>query len=35
MQRIVIDQPYRFVPPRVSGLWRAMIRLWLPGFLKR
>lgn len=35
MQRIVIDQPYRFVPPRISPLWKSLIRLWLPGALRR
>jgi 1-acyl-sn-glycerol-3-phosphate acyltransferase len=35
MQRIVIDQPYEFVPPRWSRGWAGLIRLWLPGFLRR
>lgn len=35
MQRIVIDQPYQFVPPRYSRFWKAVIRLWLPGYLRR
>ena len=35
MQQIVIDQPYKFVPPQVNRLWLPLIRLWLPWSLRR
>lgn len=35
MQEIVIDRPYEFVPARVSRVWKSLIRLWMPGALKR
>jgi 1-acyl-sn-glycerol-3-phosphate acyltransferase len=35
MQRIVIDQPYRFVPPRFSRFWYGMIRRTVPGRLRK
>ena len=35
MQNIVIDQPYRFVPPHRGRFWCAIFGLWLPHYLKR
>jgi 1-acyl-sn-glycerol-3-phosphate acyltransferase len=35
MQNIIIDKPYRFVPPRGGWFWPALIQLWLPHHLKR
>jgi len=35
MQNIVIDQPYRFVPPRRGRFWYALFGLWLPRYLNR
>jgi 1-acyl-sn-glycerol-3-phosphate acyltransferase len=35
MQNIIIEQPYRFVPPRHQRFWPAMIQLWLPHHLAR
>jgi len=35
MQNIVIDQPYRFVPPRRGRFWYALFGLWLPRYLDR
>jgi 1-acyl-sn-glycerol-3-phosphate acyltransferase len=35
MQNIVIDQPYRFVPPHHGRFWYAVFGLWLPHYLNR
>lgn len=35
MQKVVITQPYRFVPPRKSKLWWYVFRPVLPYFLRR
>ena len=35
MQNIVIDQPYRFVPPHRGRFWYALFGLWLPRYLNR
>ena len=35
MQNIVIDQPYRFVPPHRGRFWYAVFGLWLPRYLNR
>jgi 1-acyl-sn-glycerol-3-phosphate acyltransferase len=35
MQRVVIDQPYNFIPPRYSRLWHGMVRMVLPGLLRK
>ncbi|MGD0208593.1 MAG: 1-acyl-sn-glycerol-3-phosphate acyltransferase [Verrucomicrobiota bacterium] len=35
MQNIVIDQPYRFVPPHCGRFWCALFGLWLPRYLDR
>ena len=35
MQNIVIDQPYRFVPPHRGWFWYAVFGLWLPRYLNR
>jgi 1-acyl-sn-glycerol-3-phosphate acyltransferase len=35
MQNIIIDKPYRFVPPRPGGFWPMLIRYALPTYLKR
>jgi 1-acyl-sn-glycerol-3-phosphate acyltransferase len=33
MQRVVIDKPYTFIPPRFSRFWHALVRRFLPGHL--
>ena len=35
MQNIVIARPYRFVPPGRGGVWPKLLRLWVPGHLRR
>lgn len=35
MQPIVSDAPYRFVPPRHSRFWHALVRMTLRGRLRR
>lgn len=35
MQRVVIDQPYTFIPPRYSRLWHGMVRMVLPRLLRK
>lgn len=35
MQKVVITEPYRFVPPRRSKLWWYLFRPILPFFLRR
>ena len=35
MQDIVIAKPYRFVPPYPGLFWTYLLRLWLPGKVRR
>lgn len=35
MQRVVIDQPYAFIPPRYRRFWHWGVRKALPGMLRR
>jgi 1-acyl-sn-glycerol-3-phosphate acyltransferase len=35
MQNIVIDKPYKFVPPKHSHLWPGLIRPFLPWLVKK
>ncbi len=35
MQNIIIDKPYRFVPPYHGRFWHALFALWLPRYLNR
>lgn len=35
MQRIIIDQPYRFIPSRNGRCWSLLLNLWLPGYLRK
>ena len=35
MQRVVIDQPYTFIPPKLSRFWHWVVRRLLPGQLKK
>ncbi len=35
MQNIVIDKPYKFVPPKQNQLWPNLIRPFLPGLVKK
>jgi len=35
MQRIVFEDPYRFIPPHRGQLWPAFIQLWLDRYLHR
>ena len=35
MHNIIIDKPYRFVPPRPGNFWPTMFRQYLPSYLKK
>jgi 1-acyl-sn-glycerol-3-phosphate acyltransferase len=35
MQKVVIDKPYTFIPPRFSPVWHWLVRRLLPGYLKK
>lgn len=35
MQRLIIDEPYRFVPPRYSPGWALFLRVWLGRHLRK
>src|ERR1051325_5730741 len=35
MQAVVIDKPYRFVPPHRGRFWPGFVRLWLGRYLDR
>lgn len=35
MQQLIIDKPYHFIPSRNSRFWSTIIRLWMPGHLRR
>lgn len=35
VQRVVIDQPYVFIPPRFSRVWHGLLRLLLPRMLRK
>lgn len=35
MQKVVIDQPYQFIPPLVTNFWPSLIQLYLPRFLRK
>jgi 1-acyl-sn-glycerol-3-phosphate acyltransferase len=35
MQNIIIDRPYRFVPPKTGNFWPRLIRFVLPGYLNK
>ena len=35
MQNIIIDKPYRFVPPQSGEFWPTVIRFLLPAYLNR
>ncbi|MFO0896743.1 MAG: 1-acyl-sn-glycerol-3-phosphate acyltransferase [Pirellulales bacterium] len=35
MQRVVFEDPYRFIPPHRGRLWPDFIQLWLDGYLAR
>ncbi len=35
MQKIIIDKPYRFVPPRPGTFWPTLIQLVLPAYLNK
>ncbi|MGB7746433.1 MAG: hypothetical protein WBN75_04020 [Verrucomicrobiia bacterium] len=35
MQNIVIEKPYRFVPPQRGRFWHALFGLYLPHYLNR
>ena len=34
MQDVVVDQPYRFVPPIYLNLWPSLLRFYLPRYLR-
>ncbi len=34
MQNIVVDKPYRFVPPRHGGFWPHVLKWYLPRYLR-
>ncbi|MGB0740926.1 MAG: 1-acyl-sn-glycerol-3-phosphate acyltransferase, partial [Planctomycetaceae bacterium] len=35
MQRIVIDEPYEFVPPSRQTLISTLFKPWLPGIIRK
>jgi len=35
MQNIIIDKPYRFVPPYTGTAWARIFHYWLPSYLRR
>ena len=35
MQKIVIEEPYKFVPPVYSNLWASLIQLYLKRYLRK
>lgn len=35
MQNVVIDKPYRFIPPRLSRFWHGLMRRMLPRQLRK
>lgn len=35
MQNIIIDKPYRFVPPRHGAFWPMLFRHYLPSYLRK
>ena len=35
MQNIIIDKPYRFVPPVESRFWPGLLKIFLPAVLKK
>ncbi len=35
MQSVVIDKPYRFIPPRFSRSWYWLVRRFLPRYLRK
>lgn len=35
MQAVVIDKPYKFIPPRFSRFWHAVVRRFLPRYLRK
>src|SRR5918994_2568668 len=35
MQDVVIEQPYEFVPPVYSKIWPALLRLYIPHWIKK
>ncbi len=35
MQKVVIDEPYEFVPPIATNFWPSLMQLYLPRYLKK
>ena len=35
MQAVIIDKPYVFIPPRYSGFWHRIMRMLVPGILRK
>jgi len=35
MQNIVIEEPYKFVPPVYSKIWPALLRLYIPHWIRK
>jgi 1-acyl-sn-glycerol-3-phosphate acyltransferase len=35
MQNVVIEEPYEFVPPVYSNIWPALLRLYIPHWIKK
>jgi 1-acyl-sn-glycerol-3-phosphate acyltransferase len=35
MQTVVIEQPYEFVPPVYSKIWPALLRLYIPHWIRK
>lgn len=35
MQNVIIEQPYKFIPPVYSRIWPSLIRLYVPRFIRK
>jgi len=35
MQKVVIDEPYEFVPPIATNFWPSLMQLYLPRYLRK
>jgi 1-acyl-sn-glycerol-3-phosphate acyltransferase len=35
MQNVVLEEPYKFIPPVYSNVWPALLRLYIPHWIKK
>ncbi len=35
MQKVVIDEPYEFVPPIATNFWPSLMQLYMPRYLRK